>query len=166
MSEVAYVALGSNLGDRLAHFEAALTALEAIPGVTALSEGPLLETEALLPPGDPTPQPKYLNTVVRLTTTLTPRQLFDALKDVEQQLGRTPAPKWAPRVIDLDLLLFGERVVHEPGLDVPHLELHKRRFVLEPLAALAPDARHPVLGKTAMELLEELMRGRASTGSA
>lgn len=156
MSEVAFVALGSNLGDRLANFGKALAALEAIPGVTSLSEGPLLETEALLPPGDSTPQPKYLNTVVRLETTLTPRQLFDALKAVEHQLGRTPAPKWSPRIIDLDLLLFGARVVHEPGLDVPHPELHKRRFVLEPLAALAPEVRHPVLGKTALELLGEL----------
>jgi 2-amino-4-hydroxy-6-hydroxymethyldihydropteridine diphosphokinase len=156
MSEVAFVALGSNLGDRLANFGRALAALEAVPGVTALSEGPLLETEALLPPGDPTPQPKYLNSVVRLETTLTPRQLFDALKAVERELGRTPAPKWSPRIIDLDLLLFGDRVVHEPGLDVPHPALHTRRFVLEPLAALAPEVRHPVLGKTALELLAAL----------
>ena len=134
--------------------------------MTSLAEGPLLETEALLPPGDPTPQPHYLNTVVKLTTTLAPRQLFAGAQG-RRAAARARAGAGGRRaLIDLDLLLFGERVVHEPGLDVPHLELHERRFVLEPLAELAPDARHPVLGKTAMELLQELMRGQASTGSA
>jgi 2-amino-4-hydroxy-6-hydroxymethyldihydropteridine diphosphokinase len=105
-------------------------------------------------------QPKYLNQVFAVETTLGPRALLDALLAVEKSLGRERSgEKWGPRFIDLDLVLYGDRVVDEPGLTVPHPHLHERRFVLAPLAELAPEVCHPVLRKTVRELLEALPAG-------
>lgn len=149
----AYVALGTNLGDRLSNLAEARRRL-ALLG--AHVPGPVLETDALLPPEDPTPQPRYLNAVDQLDTRLPALELFHALKRIERQMGRGVSTRWAPRLIDLDLLLFGALVLETPELTVPHPGLHLRRFVLEPLAALAPDAVHPRLHQTVRALLRGL----------
>lgn len=149
----AYVALGTNEGDRLLNLAEARRRLSLLG---ALAEGPVLETRALLPPEDPTPQPDYLNTVVALDTRLDAFALHAALKRIERLMGRRTTTRWAPRVIDLDLLLFGDARIDTPQLTVPHPRMHQRDFVLRPLAALDPHAQHPGLGKPVRALLEPL----------
>ena len=148
-----YVALGTNQGDRLLNLSEARRQL-ALLGPHR--PGPVVETAALLPPADPTPQPNYLNSVDALDVTLSALELFRELKRIERRMGRAVSTRWAPRIIDLDLLLFGDEIIHSPELTVPHASLHERRFVLEPLSILAPNARHPVLQQTARELLDRL----------
>ncbi len=145
-----FIALGTNLGDRLANLAEARRRLATL-GVHRA--GPVLETPALLPPEDPTPQPPYLNSVDALETSLSALELFHQLKRFEREMGRVVSTRWAPRIIDLDLLLHGATVLSSDLLTVPHPRMHERAFVLVPLAQLAPDARHPVLGKSAHELL-------------
>jgi 2-amino-4-hydroxy-6-hydroxymethyldihydropteridine diphosphokinase len=142
----AYVGLGANLGDREATIRAAVAAL---PGVLAVSS--LRETE----PVGVTDQPRFLNGVAALETELSARDLLDTLLAVERRLGRERRERWGPRTIDLDLLLFGQEAIDEPGLTVPHPRLHERRFALEPLAEIAPDALIPGRGRVA-NLLAEL----------
>jgi len=133
----AYVGLGSNLGDR----EALLRRAAELIGTARLSS--IRETE----PWGFEDQPRFLNAVAELDTGLTARRLLDRLLEVERLLGRErTGPRFGPRTIDLDLLLFGEETIDEPGLVVPHPRLHERRFVLEPLAELAPDVRIPGRG--------------------
>jgi 2-amino-4-hydroxy-6-hydroxymethyldihydropteridine diphosphokinase len=131
---LAYVGLGSNLGDR----EAML--LRAAEAIDAVRISPVIETE----PWGYESQPRFLNAVAELETELSPRELLSLLLDVERRLGRTrDGPRYGPRTIDLDLLLYGDEVVDEPGLQVPHPRLGERRFVLEPLAALVPELKIP-----------------------
>ena len=131
---LAYVGLGSNLGDR----ESLLRRAAELIGATRLSES--RETE----PWGHVNQPRFLNAVAEIETTLTPRRLLDHLLDVEARLGRERVgPKWGPRTIDLDLLLYGDETIDEPGLVVPHPRLLEREFVLEPLADLVPWLRIP-----------------------
>lgn len=153
MKPQVFLALGTNVGDRLLNLAEATRRVSLVPGVTVVARGPVIETPALLPPGDRTPQPDYLNTVIALETSLSPRALFEAVKRIERDMGRVATTRWAPRIIDLDLVLWGERVVKEPGLVIPHPAMHERLFVLAPLAAIAPDAVHPVLGKSMRALL-------------
>jgi 2-amino-4-hydroxy-6-hydroxymethyldihydropteridine diphosphokinase len=134
----AYVGLGSNVGDRLEHLRAAVAALRATPGVVGVEGSPVYATEAHVRPGDP-PAPDYLNAVARVTTTLTPEALLARLHAVEQEQARTRIRPWAPRTLDLDLLLHGDAVRPGPGLVLPHPRLALRRFVLAPLADLTPD---------------------------
>ena len=143
---VAYVGLGANLGDREETIRAAVAQL---PGVVAVS--PLRETD----PVGVTDQPRFLNGVAAVETELAPRELLDVLLAVERRLGRERRERWGPRTIDLDLLLYGDEVIDEDGLTVPHPRLHERRFVLEPLADLAPKLVVPGQGGVE-ELLAEL----------
>ncbi len=151
MNETVYIGLGSNLGDREAALLSALDALRRIDAVTVLRCSSLYESAPVGPP-----QPRYLNAVVELDCQLQPRQLLAILKQIERDLGRTPTNRWGPRAIDLDILLWVGRVVAEHDLQVPHLELHNRRFALEPLCELAPEAEHGVLGRPVFSLLLQL----------
>ena len=148
---LAYVAMGSNLGDRVAHLGAAVQALNP------LKVSRYYETDALLLPGDSTPQPAFLNAVMTVDTNLEPTALLKKLREIEHHQGRPSIrERWQARTLDLDILLFGERVVEEPGLKIPHAEMHRRKFVLEPLCEIAPDAMHPVLKKSVRQLFEAL----------
>jgi 2-amino-4-hydroxy-6-hydroxymethyldihydropteridine diphosphokinase len=134
---LAYIGLGSNLGDR----ESLIRRAAELIGATRLSE--VRETE----PWGYEPQPRFLNAVAEIETELPPRRLLDHLLDVEARLGRERiGPKWGPRSIDLDLLLYGDETVDEPGLVVPHPRLLEREFVLEPLADLVPWLKIPGYG--------------------
>lgn len=145
MSERAYVALGSNLGDRAARLQAATETLRATPGVTALCCSSVYETAPVGPPG----QGPYLNAVVCFETSLAPTQLLGLLHEIERSAGRTRSgTRNEARTLDLDLLLYGDREIDEPSLRVPHPRLHERAFVLVPLCDLAPQLRHPALGQT------------------
>ncbi len=149
----AYVGLGANLGDREATLRRAVEHLDEADGIEVVAVSAFRETE----PWGPIEQPPFLNGVVALETDVDPRTLLDVVLDVERRLGRErrEGERWGPRVIDLDVLLYGDLVVDEPGLVVPHPRLHERRFVLEPLAELDPDAVVP--GRASVsELLRRL----------
>jgi len=143
---LAYVGLGSNLGDREATLRAAIAAL---PGVLAVSE--LRETD----PVGVTEQPAFLNCALALETELSARELLERLLGVERELGRERRERWGPRTIDLDLLVYGSETIDEPGLTVPHPRLHERRFALEPLAELDSELLVPGRGRV-QDLLAEL----------
>lgn len=146
----AYVAVGSNLGDRWARLAQAARALRAAPGVSVVRASRVWDAAPVGPP-----QPRYLNAVLELETTRTPRSLLGLLGEVEQAAGRTRDVHWGARTLDLDLLLHGCLVVREPGLTVPHPGMEERRFVLAPLAELHPELIVPGLGVSVWRLLEE-----------
>lgn len=152
---LAYIALGGNVGDVEMTLRRALERMNASPGVRLLRVSRLYWTEAV---GGPAGQGSYLNGVAEVATTLEPTGLLHVLQEIERSLGRDRVRevRWGPRTCDLDILLMGDQVVDQPNLTVPHPRLHQRRFVLEGLAELAPDLRHPRLGRTMRELLDEL----------
>jgi 2-amino-4-hydroxy-6-hydroxymethyldihydropteridine diphosphokinase len=139
----AYIALGSNLGDRRGYLCRARELLAETPGVLVSASSSLYETT---PVGGPAGQEPYLNAVLRLETTLPPQSLLATCLAIEALLGRQRTIPWGPRSIDLDLLLYGAARIDEPDLTVPHPRLHLRTFVLVPLCELAPDLFHPTLG--------------------
>jgi 3-oxoacyl-[acyl-carrier protein] reductase len=156
MPVTAYIALGSNLGDRAQHLDQALQFMGQSPGITITKVSAYHETE---PVGGPPGQGKYLNAAAELLTTLEAVDLLRLLLDVENKLGRVRHEHHGPRTIDLDLLLFGlEKISSDPDLIVPHPRMHERMFVLEPLAEIAPLAVHPGLGSTISDLLRRLRR--------
>jgi 2-amino-4-hydroxy-6-hydroxymethyldihydropteridine diphosphokinase len=149
-----YLSLGSNLGDRAANLREAIQRLADLGNVVTASS--FYETE----PVELTAQPWFLNCVVKLDTEKMPRQLISAILSLEQSMGRQRKQKKGPRIIDIDILLFGSSVIEIPSLTIPHPKLHERRFVLEPLAEIAPDARHPVFKRSMRELRDALPPGQ------
>ena len=147
-----YLALGTNLGDRAKHLADARASLP--PAVTVLRCSPIYETA---PWGYPD-QPDFLNQVVSANTELGPEELLAYLKAIERKLGREPTFRNGPRVVDLDILLYDDWVYQSTNLTIPHPRLAERAFVLAPLADLAPELRHPVVGKTMRELAEAVGR--------
>ncbi len=154
VSETVYLSLGSNLGDRAANLRAALAQLTVAGRLLAVSA--MYETQ----PVDVPNQPWFLNCVAAIATDKTPREVLQLALRVEAEMGRLRMSEKSARKIDIDLVLFGDRVVDERGLKIPHPAMHKRRFVLEPLVEIAPEARHPMLQKTAQELLAVLEDGQ------
>jgi 2-amino-4-hydroxy-6-hydroxymethyldihydropteridine diphosphokinase len=164
MIHLVYLSMGSNVGDREAQLRGALARLGALGRVAAVSS--LYETE----PVEFTHQPWFLNCAVALETSRTPQQLLAAILGIEEKMGRRRLQKKGPRVIDLDILLFGDllfedAIVHDESmqsnrLTIPHPAMHQRRFVLEPMAEIAPELLHPVFKKTIRELLDALPPGQ------
>lgn len=154
MRKRVYLSLGSNIGDRAANLQSAIEELSRFGKVAAVSS--FYETE----PVEVTKQPWFLNCAVSLDTARTPGQLLRALLEIERTMGRQRTQQKGPRKIDIDILLFGDSSVNTASLTIPHPAMHERRFVLEPLAEIAPDVRHPLLNKTVQELRDSLPPGQ------
>ncbi|MGE5082093.1 MAG: 2-amino-4-hydroxy-6-hydroxymethyldihydropteridine diphosphokinase [Acidobacteriota bacterium] len=154
MNGITYLSLGSNLGNREQNLEEAVRRASTLGRVVAVSS--FYETE----PVEVTDQPWFLNCVLALETTAEPAQLMRELLRIEHEMGRQRLVKKGPRSIDIDILLFGNAVVNTPDLTIPHPEMTRRRFVLEPLAEIAPELLHPVSQKTVTRLLAELAPGQ------
>ena len=146
-----YIALGSNLGNRLANIRKAIELMKR-EGIEIIDESSIYETE----PVGYRKQGWFLNSVVKGRTELSPRRLWKRLEKIEKSMGREKEIKWGPRIIDLDILFYGNKILNGKQLHIPHSELHKRKFVLVPLGEIAPELVHPVLKKTISELLRDL----------
>jgi len=154
VSVIVYFSLGSNVGDRAAHLRQALARLGALGAVRAVSG--FYEAE----PVEVGDQPWFLNCAAALETRQAARDLLREALRIEQEMGRMRLRDKGPRSIDLDIVLYGDERISEPGLKIPHPAMHERRFVLEPLTEIAPQAVHPVLNKTVCELLAALPPGQ------
>jgi 2-amino-4-hydroxy-6-hydroxymethyldihydropteridine diphosphokinase len=155
MRETVFIGFGSNVGDRVDFCDRAVTLLSLLPHSQLSGVSLLYETEPVYDgaqPGDGW----FLNGVVQLETDITPNSLLSVLREIERSLGRDEDNRSGPRTIDLDILFYGERVINEPGLTVPHPRLHQRRFVLMPLSELDPLWIHPTLGRAISQLLAEV----------
>lgn len=153
--KLVYLSLGSNLGDRSANLQDAITRLSSLGEVVEVSS--FYETE----PVELLAQPWFLNCAVKLNTEKMPRQLLRGILEIEKKMGRRRGQKKGPRNIDIDILLFGNSTVETQDLTIPHPAMHERRFVLEPLTEIAPEARHPGLKSTVRELRDALPPGQA-----
>jgi len=151
----AYLALGANLGDRERNIRRALATIADTEGISITRTSSLMENPAV---GGPADAPPFLNAAAEVKTTLGSHALLHRIMEIEQQMGRLRRRKWEPRIIDIDLLLYGDQIISSQELVVPHPLMHERRFVLGPLAEIAPEAVHPILQMTIAGLLQNLDR--------
>ena len=147
-----YLSVGSNLGDRDAYLKEGIVKLEDHPLIQVQQTADFIETEGY----GITDQPKFLNTMVKARTLLTPRELLDQLNLIEDAAGRTRDVRWGPRTLDLDIIFYDKLIYEDNVLILPHVDLENRYFVLKPLSQLAPNFRHPILGKTVTQMLDAL----------
>jgi 2-amino-4-hydroxy-6-hydroxymethyldihydropteridine diphosphokinase len=152
MTRTAYIAIGSNLGDKLSNCLKAIELIDGIPGCMVTARSGLFRTAPVGVDG----HDWYVNGVISISTEISAHQLLESLLSIEKDLGRVRIKKWDPRIIDLDILLFGRDTMDEEALIIPHPLMHLRRFVLVPLVQIAPDFIHPVLDQTMTELLAGL----------
>jgi 2-amino-4-hydroxy-6-hydroxymethyldihydropteridine diphosphokinase len=155
MHKRVYLSLGSNVGDRAANLNTAIDRMGTLGKVMAVSS--FYETE----PVEFAAQPWFLNCAVELDTEKMPKQLLASILDIEKEMGRRRVQEKGPRTLDIDILLFGNSIIQTKGLTIPHPAMHERRFVLEPLAEIAPEARHPIIKRTVRELRDSLPPGQA-----
>lgn len=152
--EKVYLSLGSNMGDRKSFLEFGIASLEEMREVKLLKTSSFYDTS----PYGKTNQPQFLNACVEIKTFLSPEELLDRIHKIEAEGGRERKERWGPRTLDIDILLYGDDVLKEDFLQIPHIDMHNREFVLEPLAEIAPHILHPVERKSIDSLLEELRK--------
>ncbi|WP_052254960.1 2-amino-4-hydroxy-6-hydroxymethyldihydropteridine diphosphokinase [Salinicoccus sp. YB14-2] len=150
-----YLGLGSNLGDRKENLEKSIAALNNFEDIQVKKRSSILETE----PYGKTDQPEFMNMCVEIETRMSPLSLLETVLGIEHSLGRVREEVWGPRIIDIDILLYEDLELELDDLSIPHKEMHLRSFVLEPLSEIAPNVKHPTLGRQVIELKEDLERG-------
>ena len=150
--DIAYIGIGSNIGNRLSHCRQAIGEIRQFPGSAVTAVSSFYDTEPLEMPD----QDWFMNAVIALNTGFSPLELLDRCQTIEESLGRKRLIRYGPRTIDLDLLFYGQRVMKTDRLILPHPKLHQRRFVLTPLAEIAPDLLHPIIKKSMAELLNQV----------
>lgn len=158
MCNLVYIGLGSNMGDRAKNLFSAYDHITATKGIHPLRLSRFYETA---PVGGP-PQPMFLNAALGIKTSLSPHQLLERFQHIENLMGRVRRERWGPRIIDIDILLYGDEIVHDDLLKTPHPLMHTRLFVLEPLVEIAPNVVHPVLKKTILQVYKELQPSLAT----
>lgn len=151
-----YLAMGSNIGDKVQYISGAIRALTAHPQIKVKKVSDLIQSK----PYGVLDQEDFLNGVLEIETLLAPEELLDAMHDIEDAAGRVRVRRWGPRTLDLDLLFYDKLVYESENLVIPHADLQNRDFVLEPLSTLAPNYRHPILGKTVMQMFQELTQAK------